>query len=52
MFIFCSSCSKTLENCTIKPDLERIGDEIKESVDSNREIDVNNMKSVKTSCNF
>jgi len=52
LFLFCSNCSKTLENCKIRPDLERIGEEIKESVDSKREIDVDNMKSVQTSCEF
>jgi len=52
LFLFCSNCSKTLENCTIKPDLEKIGEEITESVESKREIDVNNIKSVKAGCNF
>jgi len=52
LFLFCSSCQKTLENCKIRPDLEKIGEEIKESVESDREIDVDNMKSVQTSCNF
>jgi len=52
LFLFCSSCQKTLENCKIRPDLEKIGEEIKESVESDREIDVDNMKSIQTSCNF
>ena len=52
LFLFCSSCQKTLENCKIRPDLEKIGEEITESVESDREIDVDNMKSIQTSCNF
>jgi hypothetical protein len=52
LFLFCSSCQKTLENCKIRPDLEKIGEEITESVESKREIDVNNIKSVKAGCNF
>ena len=52
LFLFCSNCSKTLENCTIKPDFEKIGEEIKESVDSKKEIDVNNMKSAQATCKF
>jgi hypothetical protein len=52
LFLFCSNCSKTLENCKIRPDLEKIGEEITESVESKREIDVNNIKSVKAGCNF
>jgi hypothetical protein len=52
LFLFCSSCQKTLENCKIRPDLEKIGEEIAESVESDREIDVNKMKALQTSCEF
>lgn len=52
LFLFCSNCSKTLENCKFSPDYDKIGKEIGESVDSKREIDVNNMKAAKASCNF
>jgi len=52
LFLFCSNCSKTLENCTFKPDLQKIGEEISESVESKREINVNNMKSAQATCKF
>ena len=52
LFLFCSSCQKTLENCKIRPDLEKIGEEIKESVESDREIDVDKMKALQTRCEF
>ena len=48
-FFLASGCSKTVENCKIKPDLERIG----ESALENREnLTETELRAAKMSCNF
>ena len=53
-FAICSlfvlvSCSKTVENCKIAPDYEKIGDEALNSMDDMRRI---NLMQMKAACNF
>ena len=53
-FVVCSlfvlvSCSKTVENCEIKPDLERIGESAMENRDNLTETE---LRAMKLSCGF
>ena len=49
LFFLASGCSKTVKNCEIKPDLERIG----ESAIENREnLSESEWRSAKMRCNF
>ena len=49
LFFFATGCSKSVKNCEIKPDLERIG----ESAIENREnLSESEWRSAKMRCNF
>ena len=49
LFVLATGCSKTVKNCEIKPDLERIG----ESAIENREnLSESEWRSAKMRCNF
>ena len=43
------SCSKSVENCKIKPDLERIGESAKENLDNLAETE---WRSANLTCNY
>ena len=49
LFFFASGCSKTVENCKIKPDLERIGESALENKDNLTETE---LRAMKMSCGF
>jgi len=49
LFFFASGCSKTVENCKIKPDLERIGESALENKENLTETE---LRAAKMSCNF
>ena len=48
-FFLASGCSKTVENCKIKPDLERIGESALENRENLAETE---LRSGKVACNF
>ena len=48
-FFLTSGCSKTVENCKIKPDLERIGESALENKENLTETE---LRAAKMSCNF
>ena len=48
-FFLASGCSKTVENCKIKPDLERIGESAKENLDNLAETE---WRSANLTCNY
>jgi hypothetical protein len=48
-FFLASGCSKTVENCKIKPDLERIGESAKENLDNLTETE---WRSANLTCNY
>jgi len=48
-FFLASGCSKTVENCKIKPDLERIGESALENKENLTETE---LRAAKMSCNF
>ena len=48
-FFLASGCSKTVENCKIKPDLERIGESALENRDNLTETE---LRAMKMSCGF
>ena len=48
-FFLLISCSKTVENCKIKPDLERIGESAKENLDNLSETE---WRSANLTCNY
>ena len=48
-FFLASGCSKTVENCKFKPDLERIGESAKQNLDNLTETD---LRAMKMSCGF
>ena len=53
-FVVCSlfvlvSCSKTVENCKIAPDYEKIGESAMDSMDDMKRI---NLQQLKAACNF
>ena len=49
LFFLASGCSKTVKNCKIKPDLERIGESAKQNIDNLTETD---LRAMKMSCGF
>ena len=49
LFFLASGCSKTVENCKIAPDLERIGESALENKDNLTETD---LRAMKMSCGF
>ena len=49
LFFLLISCSKTVENCKIKPDLERIGESALENVENLAETE---WRSANMSCDF
>jgi len=49
LFFLLISCSKTVENCKIKPDLERIGESAKENLDNLAETE---WRSANLTCNY
>ena len=49
LFFLASGCSKTVENCKIKPDLERIGESALENKENLTETE---LRAAKMSCNF
>ena len=49
LFFLASGCSKTVENCEIKPDLERIGESEMENRDNLTETE---LRAMKMSCGF
>jgi outer membrane murein-binding lipoprotein Lpp len=48
-FFLVSGCSKTVKNCEIKPDLERIGESALENKDNLTETE---LRAMKMSCGF
>ena len=48
-FFLATGCSKTVKNCEIKPDLERIGESAVENVENLSESE---WRSAKMRCNF
>jgi hypothetical protein len=48
-FFLASGCSKTVKNCEIKPDLERIGESALENKDNLTETE---LRAMKMSCGF
>jgi hypothetical protein len=48
-FFLASGCSKTVENCKIKPDLERIGESAKENLENLAETE---WRSANLTCNY
>ena len=49
LFFLASGCSKTVKNCEIKPDLERIGESAIENRDNISETE---LRAMKMSCGF
>jgi len=49
LFFLLISCSKTVENCKIKPDLEQIGESAKENLDNLAETE---WRSANLTCNY
>jgi len=49
LFFLVSGCSKTVENCEIKPDLERIGESAQENLENLSETE---LRAMKMSCGF
>ena len=49
LFFLASGCSKTVENCKIAPDLERIGESAMENRDNLTETE---LRAMKLSCGF
>jgi len=49
LFFLVSGCSKTVKNCEIKPDLERIGESALENRDNLTETE---LRAMKMSCGF
>ena len=49
LFFLASGCSKTVKNCEIKPDLERIGESAMENVENLSETE---LRAAKIKCNY
>ena len=49
LFFLASGCSKTVKNCEIKPDLERIGESVMENQNNLSETE---LRAMKLSCGF
>jgi len=49
LFFLLISCSKTVKNCEIKPDLERIGESVVKNRDNLTETE---LRAMKLSCGF
>ena len=49
LFFLVSGCSKTVKNCEIKPDLERIGESVMENQNNLSETE---LRAMKLSCGF
>jgi len=49
LFFLASGCSKTVKNCEIKPDLERIGESAMENQNNLTETE---LRAMKLSCGF
>jgi len=49
LFFLAAGCSKTVKNCEIKPDLERIGESALENRDNLTETE---LRAMKMSCGF
>jgi len=49
LFVLASGCSKTVKNCEIKPDLERIGESAQENLQNLSETE---LRAMKMSCGF
>ena len=49
LFFLASGCSKTVKNCEIKPDLERIGESVMENQNNLTETE---LRAMKLSCGF
>ena len=49
LFFLASGCSKTVENCKIAPDLERIGESALENTENLSETE---LRAAKMSCDF
>ena len=49
LFFIVISCSPSVKNCKIKPDLERIGESAAENIENLAETD---LRSAKMHCNF
>ena len=49
LFVLATGCSKTVKNCEIKPDLERIGESVMENQNNLSETE---LRAMKLSCGF
>ena len=49
LFFLVSGCSKTVKNCEIKPDLERIGESV---VENQNNLSETELRAMKLSCGF
>ena len=49
LFFLASGCSKTVKNCEIKPDLERIGESV---VENQNNLSETELRAMKLSCGF
>jgi len=49
LFVLATGCSKTVKNCEIKPDLERIGESAQENLENLTETE---LRAMKMSCGF
>ena len=49
LFFLATGCSKTVKNCEIKPDLERIGESAQENLENLSETE---LRAMKMSCGF
>ena len=49
LFFLATGCSKTVKNCEIKPDLERIGESAQENLENLTETE---LRAMKMSCGF
>ena len=48
-FFLASGCSKTVKNCEIKPDLERIGES---ALENKQNLSETELRAMKAACNF
>jgi len=49
LFFLASGCSKTVKNCEIAPDLERIGESV---IENQRNLGETELRAMKMSCGF
>jgi hypothetical protein len=49
LFFLASGCSKTVKNCEIKPDYERIGESV---IENQRNLPETELRAMKMSCGF